>query len=89
MIENHEKLEIEAHTERLTKFFERRKKQMAHFTKWEKDRERLLEHNKSKHESKLGSAKTNANEALLEMERLGESIREKFKEHSQRMEEFK
>ena len=76
-------------TERLSKFFERRNKQLKHFQKWEKDRAKSMEHTKFKAESKLGAARQMQQNALEELERLGESIQERFKEHHQRMEEFK
>ncbi|TNV72720.1 hypothetical protein FGO68_gene6356 [Halteria grandinella] len=89
VLENHEKIELEMATERLSKFFDRRNKQLKHFQKWEKERAKSMENTKFKAESKLGAAKHLQQQALDELERLGENIQERFKEHAQRMEEFK
>ncbi len=48
-----------------------------------------MEDAKTKNESKLGQAHHKMNDAQEELERLGESINERFKEHQQRMQAFK
>ena len=40
-------------------------------------------------ESKAGAAKRGHNDAMAQIERLGEEIQEKFEEHAKRMDEFK
>ena len=74
VLENHEKLEMDMATERLSKFFERRNKQQKHFQKWEKERAKSMENTKLKQESKLGAARHLQQQALDELERLGETI---------------
>ena len=74
VLENHEKLEMDMATERLSKFFERRNKQQKHFQKWEKERAKSMENSKLKQESKLGAARHLQQQALDELERLGETI---------------
>lgn len=44
---------------------------------------------KEKRHEKVGHAKTSMNDANYELSRLGETIEAKFKEHNQRMVEFK
>lgn len=57
--EHHEQIEFQTQSERLAKYLTRRDKQMKYFQKWEKEKEKQMEHNRQKAESKLGNAKAN------------------------------
>jgi hypothetical protein len=62
---------------------------MKHFQKWEKQRASSMEQKTLKSENKLGAVRQMQQCAMEELERLGESIQERFKEHHHRMEEYK
>lgn len=64
VLENHDKLELDAQTERLAKYCQRRQKQITQLAKHEKRIKDEIEDRKHKTESKAGAAKRGYNDAL-------------------------
>jgi 16S rRNA C1402 (ribose-2'-O) methylase RsmI len=59
VIANHSRITEDEENQKLLEYLTRKKKKMAYFQKWEKEKEKQMEHNKQKAESKLGNAKAN------------------------------
>ena len=89
VLDHHDRLEEHEENLRLKSYLDRETKKLKQYNQWKKKREALLESIREKNSTKLGAAKQNFDGANEELQRLGEEIEEKFKEHAQRMEEFK